>query len=250
MVGERIQISKVATDTATHQAGSDGALIRLVYSTVTVPVHCQCASPTVLSSKALTSCPVPPCLYSPGVCIFPVAPPAHIASATYFICDFRAVHMWSAVALFVLSLVRGTTSAVVAFSYSAAYPQGCNVDSTSSSVKLTSGSKAYLCININGVVTSMYNVVVDQYTAISLVGCEWGGEGGGRRGGRGEGVHSRRRWGWGTPNLRASHVDRPARTPPLSFHSERCSPIKLGHHFTALVRTRSLYGDGRMDVCV
>ena len=36
---------------------------------------------------------------------------------------------------------------------------------------LSAGDTAYVCININGVVTSMYNLVVDQYTAISVTGC-------------------------------------------------------------------------------
>ena len=71
-----------------------------------------------------------------------------------------------------LLLFSACHAALVPFSYSA-YTLGCrpNVDSsTSSSVSLTAGNTAYVCININGKVTSMFNVVVDQYTALTVSG--------------------------------------------------------------------------------
>ena len=71
-----------------------------------------------------------------------------------------------------LFLFSASNAALVPFSYSA-YTFGCqpNVGSGSStSVSLSAGNTAYVCLNINGKVTSIYNVVVDQYTAISVTG--------------------------------------------------------------------------------
>ena len=45
------------------------------------------------------------------------------------------------------------------------------------SYSLLMGQTAYLCISLNGKVTSLFNVVVDQYTAISLTGSAWMGRG-------------------------------------------------------------------------
>ena len=66
---------------------------------------------------------------------------------------------------------------ILPFSYAASAGGtggGCFPNSNGLSVtknpSLTIGSTAYLCININGVVTSMYNLVVDQYSAISVSG--------------------------------------------------------------------------------
>lgn len=72
-----------------------------------------------------------------------------------------------------LFLFSASNAALVPFSYSA-YTFGCQPNvvsgSTTTSVSLTAGNTAYVCLNINGKVTSIYNVVVDQYTAISVTG--------------------------------------------------------------------------------
>ena len=71
-----------------------------------------------------------------------------------------------------LFLFSASNAALVPFSYSA-YTFGCqpNVGSGSTTaVSLSAGNTAYVCLNINGKVTSIYNVVVDQYTAISVTG--------------------------------------------------------------------------------
>ncbi len=84
--------------------------------------------------------------------------------------------------LLALALV-GSRGALVPFAYPQ-YPFGCRPNAASltsaSSVSLAAGNTAYVCLTINGVVTSIFNVVVDQYTALTLSGSAWWG---GSRGG-------------------------------------------------------------------
>ena len=86
-------------------------------------------------------------------------------------------------ALLLLALAQPSQGLSFSSSYSAlpnyvgCYPNsaqyaGLSALGAPTTPKLSLGSTAYLCLNINGKVTSMYNVVVDQYSAISLVGSE------------------------------------------------------------------------------
>jgi len=83
----------------------------------------------------------------------------------------------STISLFLFALIlSSSTAGLVPFSY-AAYPFGCRPNAAyltaGSTVSLAAGQTAYVCLNINGKVTSIYNVVVDQYTAITVSGSEW-----------------------------------------------------------------------------
>ena len=72
------------------------------------------------------------------------------------------------------------------------YPFGCvpNVGALGATPSTTPtavayGETTYLCLTINGRMTSIYNVVVDQYTAVTAIGSASASGGGGRRSGSG-----------------------------------------------------------------
>lgn len=101
---------------------------------------------------------------------------------------------WAALALLILlSPPRvgeaATVSMASAMNYAGAYPGGCNPNvvatSTPTTPALAYGDSAYVCLNINGKMTSIYNVVVDQYTAVTAIGSASASGGGGRRSGSG-----------------------------------------------------------------
>jgi hypothetical protein len=72
----------------------------------------------------------------------------------------------------ILALGAASRAALVPFSYPQ-YPFGCAPNAaslTSPSVSLAAGNTAYVCLTINGRITSIFNVVVDQYTAITVGG--------------------------------------------------------------------------------
>jgi len=54
------------------------------------------------------------------------------------------------------------------------YSVPCAPKSASMSAAYAVGDRAYLCITLNGLVVSMYNVVVDKFTAIALQGSNFG----------------------------------------------------------------------------
>ncbi len=70
-------------------------------------------------------------------------------------------------------LALGGLAGLVPFSYPE-YPFGCRPNAASltsgSTVSLAAGNTAYVCVTINGKVTSIFNVVVDQYTAVTVSG--------------------------------------------------------------------------------
>jgi hypothetical protein len=67
--------------------------------------------------------------------------------------------LWSACA--------AVASAILPFSYPYAE---CAVPNAGN--KLALGDQTYVCLNFNGRVTSMFNVRTDEYTAVSIQGCE------------------------------------------------------------------------------
>jgi hypothetical protein len=96
--------------------------------------------------------------------------------------------MPSSFSLFLIAALVGTclglAGQIGTFNYASAYPHGCRPGMeglyAAPSYSLRTGNTAYLCISLNGKVTSIFNVVVDQYSAISLTGSElwfWRGEG-------------------------------------------------------------------------
>jgi hypothetical protein len=74
-------------------------------------------------------------------------------------------------ALLCVALFSSVHAAPIPFSYPAV---GCYPNSQGQSPtfapRLKAGEPAFVCININGKVTSIFNVVVDQYTALTLSG--------------------------------------------------------------------------------
>ena len=76
--------------------------------------------------------------------------------------------------LLLLSPAPASAQLSSAFSYSLpCAPASGNQDA---GVRYAVGNTAYLCITLNGQVVSMYNVVVDRFTAIALQGCALSGD--------------------------------------------------------------------------
>ena len=83
--------------------------------------------------------------------------------------------------LLLLLLPLASAQKIGSFNFGAFYPQGCRTgmesytaSAAAPSYSLKSGSTAYLCLTFNGRVTSLFNVVVDQYTALSISGSAYG----------------------------------------------------------------------------
>lgn len=89
--------------------------------------------------------------------------------------------MSPSLSLFLIAALVGTClgldGLIGTFNYDLAYPHGCRpgmetYTGPTPSYSLRTGNTAYLCVSLNGKVTSIFNVVVDQYSAISLTGSE------------------------------------------------------------------------------
>lgn len=89
------------------------------------------------------------------------------------------LHWAATTAALLLSHASAQSSTILPFSYTlpgGGAGAGCFPNSAPNGrpnyaqPALTIGSQAYVCININGKVTSMFNIKVDQYTAVTLAG--------------------------------------------------------------------------------
>lgn len=70
-----------------------------------------------------------------------------------------------ALAVSALMATRGAAQ-VVGFNYTACAPPG------QESPSLAGGDTAFVCLSFNGKTSSVYQLKVDQYTALQVVGCE------------------------------------------------------------------------------
>jgi hypothetical protein len=66
-----------------------------------------------------------------------------------------------------VALLATPASAIMGFNYSACAPAGMEDPS------LAIGSTAYVCLSFNGATTSVWQLKVDQFTALQVIGCEW-----------------------------------------------------------------------------
>lgn len=67
-----------------------------------------------------------------------------------------------------VTLLATPASAILGFNYSACAPAGQEDPS------LAIGSTAYVCLSFNGATTSVWQIKVDQFTALQVIGCECG----------------------------------------------------------------------------
>ena len=63
-------------------------------------------------------------------------------------------------------LAARSAAQIIGFNYSACAPAG------QASPSLASGDAAFVCLSFNGQTTSVFQLKVDQYTALQVVGCE------------------------------------------------------------------------------
>ena len=76
--------------------------------------------------------------------------------------------------LALLPLLLALLCAPAARAQAFAYTYGvCGPPGSGASKSYAAGDTAYVCINFNGAVKGFFNVVVDQFTAISVAGCAW-----------------------------------------------------------------------------
>lgn len=74
------------------------------------------------------------------------------------------------------TLTAAQTSLSFSYPYAAGlgcFPNAANAFGTVSRPVLAKGDTAYVCLNINGAVTSLYNIVADQFSAISVMGLNY-----------------------------------------------------------------------------